>query len=84
MVFSTSARELTIGYHYWGNLSGQIEVQLDGQIIDTLTNNFANDWGKGYMRVFEVYKQYTNSPRTIKIRNIDNSLFDIRYLLYAE
>lgn len=82
--FSTSVRELTIGYHYWKNLSGRIEIELDGQVIDTLTNNFANDWGNGYMRVFEVYKQNTNSPHSIKIRNLDNSLFEIRYLLYAD
>jgi len=84
IVFKTTLNEVTIGYHYWKNLSGHIQVKLDGQIIDTLSNYFAADWGPGFLRLFQVFKQASNSPHTVTITNINNSLFDMQYLLYAK
>jgi lysophospholipase L1-like esterase len=83
IVFTTTLNEVTIGYHYWKNLSGRLQVNLDGQIIDTLSNYFAEDWGPGYLALYHVYTQDDNKMRTLTLRNIDGALFDIQYILYA-
>jgi lysophospholipase L1-like esterase len=83
IVFQTTLDEVTIGYHYWQNLSGRIQVKLDGRILDTISNYFADDWGPGFLKLYQVYKQGGNAARTISITNLDNSLFDMQYILYA-
>lgn len=79
-----SLDEITIGYLYREDLNGQLQIKLDGQVIGTISNHFANDWGGGCMLLSQVYKQSSGAKHTITLTNMSNNLFEISYILYAQ
>ncbi len=84
IVFSGNVNEVTIGYRYAGNLSGKMQIKLDGRIIDTIDNHFSEDWGSGYMSLYQLYAQKAAPElRTFTVTNIEGSLFDVSYILFA-
>jgi hypothetical protein len=83
LVFRTAVKEVTVGYTYSKDLNGAIQIKLDGQTIDTVCNHDTEQWNAGYLRLYQVYTQPTNTMRTITISAINDSLFDIPCILYA-
>jgi len=83
IVFTTTVSEVTLSYHYSKYLSGHLQVNLDGQTLDTLSDYFADDWGPGYLLQFQVFTQNDNKRHKITLRNIDSTLFDLTYIYYA-
>jgi hypothetical protein len=80
----TRYRELTLMFHFAQEYNAWVEVRVDGQILDTLSNHFAGDWGGGFLKPRRLYRDSVPSDRVVELINISGGYFDLRYLLFAE
>ncbi len=84
IVFNSSAREVTLGYQYSIDHNTTVKVYLDGNLVGTLNNYFAADWGGGYLNIYTIYTDSIASRHSIKLVNTGNDQFNLEYLLYAK
>jgi hypothetical protein len=79
--FQTNWRELALLYVYNVQQNGLLEVIIDGQPIDTLSNSFAGGWGE-FMNMGVLYKDNISKNHNIILRNLANEPFHIKYVLF--
>jgi lysophospholipase L1-like esterase len=84
LAFRTEAREVTLSFHHARELDAQAEVYVDSVLVGTLSSHFPQDWGGGYLKPFQVYRQEERRERRVEIVNATGGRFDLRYVLYAE
>ena len=83
LVLESQAREVTLQFRYSKDLHSRIEVKVDGEIRDTISNYFEQDWGGGYLKGQRLFKETQPSRHRIELTNLDDSPFDLRYVLFA-
>lgn len=83
LVIKTSAREMTLSFLFSKELNSQMRVSLDGVVLDTLSNYFAQDWGGGYLKPRQIFRNEDKREHAIEFTNLSGGKFDLRYLLYA-
>ena len=78
------APEVTLGYMRRIDQHGEMEIRVDGAVVDTLRTAFPNDWGGGYTRFDLAYKRpVASAPHRIVIRLISPSSATLQDLIYA-
>jgi len=82
IVFTSTARELTIMFNQYQNYSGEIGVWLDGKLINQLKANSPVNFQ--IMKNYQVFSDEIKKTRTICLTNLKNERFSIPYILYAK
>jgi hypothetical protein len=83
LILHTAWRELTLMYWYHEQQNGLLEISLDGQRIDTLSNYFAGGGTAGFMRKARLFLDNNAVDHDIVLHNLANEPFEIRYTIYA-
>ncbi len=83
MILEIEARELTVLYPISKTRNATVEVSLDGIPMDTLNNYFAEDWGGGMLKPYQVYSGAAIDKRRLSFRHLQGRDFQIQYLLPA-
>lgn len=80
----TMAREMSVTYHLSKESDSHVRIMVDGNAVDTLSSNFPEDWGGGYLKTRRIFRYPDQREHTVEFLNLTGGKFDLRYLLYAE
>lgn len=83
LMLRSAAREVTLAYQYAKDLHAEVAVILDGGVVDTLDNHFAEDWGGGYLKNRQVYAEEASREHLVEFVNLTGGKFDLRYVMHA-
>jgi lysophospholipase L1-like esterase len=81
--FETDVQELVIGFHYAKNMDSKIQITVNGESIDTLSNFWENGNDYGFLGLYRIFLTKSPSQQNVSIRHLDDNMFLIEYMLYA-
>lgn len=82
ITFEVNFREFSICYLRNNITHSNIEIQLNGQVTDTLIGK--SYYPYIYMEMYQVFEQTVQKTMTITFRNLEDNKFEIPYLLFVE